>query len=60
MKNPRINIFVNAIICTLSFAASLPVALALFPQESEINTIDLEDDIKKNTASTTLYYNKGM
>lgn len=60
MRNKRINLFVNAIVCTLSFAASLPVALALFPQESKINTIDLEDEIRKNTTSDILYYNKGM
>ncbi|CEF60713.1 Sideroflexin-5 [Strongyloides ratti] len=60
MRNKRINLFVNAIVCTLSFAASLPVALALFPQESKINTIDLEDEIRKNTTSDILYYNKGI
>ncbi|KAK6048316.1 hypothetical protein COOONC_14179 [Cooperia oncophora] len=34
--SPVRHLFVNAIVCTLSFAASLPVALALFPQESTV------------------------
>lgn len=33
------HLFVNAIVCTLSFAASLPVALALFPQESTVSLL---------------------
>ncbi|XGW12529.1 hypothetical protein V3C99_013313, partial [Haemonchus contortus] len=35
--SPVRHLFVNAVVCTLSFAASLPVALALFPQESTIS-----------------------
>uniref|UniRef100_A0A0N5A0E2 Sidoreflexin n=1 Tax=Parastrongyloides trichosuri TaxID=131310 RepID=A0A0N5A0E2_PARTI len=60
MKKSKVNLFVNAIVCTLSFAASLPVALALFPQESTIKVTELEDDIKQNAKTEILYYNKGM
>ena len=35
--NPRVHLLVNAVVCTLSFAFSLPIALALFPQESKVS-----------------------
>jgi tricarboxylate carrier len=54
------HIFVNAIVCTISFGLSLPVALALFPQISKIETSKLEDSIQKSTNSSVLYYNKGL
>jgi tricarboxylate carrier len=54
------HLLVNAIVCTISFGLSLPVALALFPQISTIDTTKLEEPIQKNTNSTVLYYNKGL
>ncbi|KAK6010401.1 tricarboxylate carrier [Ostertagia ostertagi] len=54
------HLFVNAIVCTLSFAASLPVALALFPQESTISIERLEPEIRSKTTATELFYNKGL
>ncbi|KIH64659.1 tricarboxylate carrier [Ancylostoma duodenale] len=62
--SPWRHLFVNAIVCTLSFAASLPVALALFPQEStnlfKIATSALEPEIQSKTNSEQLFYNKGL
>ncbi|CZR14457.1 Sideroflexin-5 [Caenorhabditis elegans] len=54
------HIFVNAIVCTLSFAVSLPVALALFPQESAISREQLEPELQQKTKNSLLYYNKGL
>ncbi|CAB3405351.1 unnamed protein product [Caenorhabditis bovis] len=54
------HIFVNALVCTLSFAASLPVALALFPQESALPVDQLEAEIRDKTNAKELYYNKGL
>uniref|UniRef100_A0A0K0DCK6 Sidoreflexin n=1 Tax=Angiostrongylus cantonensis TaxID=6313 RepID=A0A0K0DCK6_ANGCA len=36
--SPVRHLFINAVVCTLSFAASLPVALALFPQEGSVSS----------------------
>ena len=35
-RNPRLRLPIHAAICTLTFAVSLPVAIALFPQESKV------------------------
>lgn len=32
----RRHLVINAIVCTLSFAFSLPISLALFPQQSKV------------------------
>ncbi|CAJ0606438.1 unnamed protein product [Cylicocyclus nassatus] len=58
--SPYRHLFVNAIVCTLSFAFSLPLALALFPQESPILTSALEPEIQSKTKSDCLFYNKGL
>ncbi|ETN76119.1 tricarboxylate carrier [Necator americanus] len=58
--SPYRHLFVNAIVCTLSFAFSLPVALALFPQESTIHTTAFEPEIQSKTDADQLYYNKGL
>uniref|UniRef100_A0AC35TKS0 Sidoreflexin n=1 Tax=Rhabditophanes sp. KR3021 TaxID=114890 RepID=A0AC35TKS0_9BILA len=60
MKNPRIALLMNAIVCTISFAVSLPISLALFPQESEIDVSKLEKEIQEKCFGQKLYYNKGM
>ncbi|KAI1728005.1 tricarboxylate carrier domain-containing protein [Ditylenchus destructor] len=58
--NPRVHLLVNAVVCTLSFAFSLPIALALFPQESKIERNDLEKELQANTFESILVYNKGL
>ena len=35
-KFPRIHLPIHAAVCTLCFAFALPVAIALFPQESKV------------------------
>ncbi|KAK0393034.1 hypothetical protein QR680_000025 [Steinernema hermaphroditum] len=54
------HLFVNAIVCTISFALSLPVALALFPQQSKIETSRIERDIQKKTADKFVWFNRGL
>jgi tricarboxylate carrier len=36
---PLVHLFVNAVVCTISFAFSLPIALALFPQQSSVSLL---------------------
>ncbi|BFY97893.1 hypothetical protein BsWGS_00933 [Bradybaena similaris] len=60
MRNPRLHLPINAVICTLSFGCALPVAIALFPQYSEIGRAKLEPDIQRATSEPVLYYNKGL
>ncbi|CAI4231775.1 unnamed protein product [Auanema sp. JU1783] len=38
-SSPVRHLLVNAMVCTVSFAISLPVALALFPQESSVSLL---------------------
>jgi len=59
-KSAGRHLLVNAIVCTISFALTLPVALALFPQESTIQTSKLEPEIRSATRETELYYNRGL
>jgi len=54
------HLLVNACVCTISFGLSLPVALALFPQQSEISIEKLEDHIQKATSAKVVVYNKGL
>ncbi|CAJ0963432.1 unnamed protein product, partial [Mesorhabditis belari] len=54
------HLLVNAIVCTISFGISLPIALALFPQESTISIDQLEPEFREKTKSLELYYNKGL
>ncbi|VDN53889.1 unnamed protein product [Dracunculus medinensis] len=56
----RRHLVINAIVCTLSFAFSLPISLALFPQQSKIETIKLETELQKLTNEPILYYNRGL
>ena len=39
IKRPRLHMPINAVVCTLSFAFALPVAIALFPQYSEVSSL---------------------
>jgi tricarboxylate carrier len=51
---------INVLVCTLSFAFSLPTAIALFPQESKIQRRDLEEELQAKTTEEVLMYNKGL
>uniref|UniRef100_A0A915CMQ3 Sidoreflexin n=1 Tax=Ditylenchus dipsaci TaxID=166011 RepID=A0A915CMQ3_9BILA len=59
-RRPAVHLLVNAVVCTISFGFSLPIALALFPQTSSIAVSDLEKELQKNTTDSVLYYNKGL
>ncbi|CAJ0557937.1 unnamed protein product, partial [Mesorhabditis spiculigera] len=59
-KSATRHLLVNAIVCTISFGISLPIALALFPQESTISVNQLEPEFREKTRATELYYNKGL
>lgn len=59
-RNPRYHLPFNAVVCTLAFAFALPVAIALFPQYSQIQRIELEENLQNATREDTLYYNKGL
>ncbi|CAL1530195.1 unnamed protein product [Lymnaea stagnalis] len=60
IRNPRLHLPINAVVCTLAFGFALPVAIALFPQYSEIETARLEPEIQKATKDAVLLYNKGL
>uniref|UniRef100_A0A8R1E0A3 Sidoreflexin n=1 Tax=Caenorhabditis japonica TaxID=281687 RepID=A0A8R1E0A3_CAEJA len=59
-KTKTRHVLVNAVVCTFAFAVSLPVALALFPQESIIPREQLEPELQQKTKQAQLYYNKGL
>ncbi|KAI6227904.1 Tricarboxylate iron carrier domain containing protein [Aphelenchoides besseyi] len=48
-KSATRHLIVNAIVCTISFGLSLPVALALFPQKSTIRRADIEKELQDRT-----------
>ncbi|XP_031566992.1 sideroflexin-5-like [Actinia tenebrosa] len=57
---PKLHLPVQAAVCVVVFGIALPFAIAMFPQESQILTTDLEPEIQSNTLETMLYYNKGL
>ncbi|ESO85043.1 hypothetical protein LOTGIDRAFT_130996 [Lottia gigantea] len=59
-RYPKIHLPVNAFVCTAAFALALPVAIALFPQYSQISTKNLEKEFLNLTNEDVLYYNKGL
>ncbi|MCP9263661.1 Sideroflexin [Dirofilaria immitis] len=59
-KTTKHHIFISGIVCIISFAFSLPISLAIFPQESQISTDRLEPEIRRNTVQKYLFYNRGL
>jgi len=59
-KNPRLNMPINTIVCSICFFYALPATIAIFPQMSEVKTNDLEKEIQTKTKEQTLFYNKGL
>uniref|UniRef100_A0A8R1XQE7 Sidoreflexin n=2 Tax=Onchocerca TaxID=6281 RepID=A0A8R1XQE7_ONCVO len=59
-KTTKHHIFISAIVCISSFAFSLPISLAIFPQESRISRDHLEPEIRKNVSQEYLFYNRGL
>ncbi|RUS76439.1 hypothetical protein EGW08_015808 [Elysia chlorotica] len=60
IRNPRLHLPINSVVCTMAFWLALPVAIALFPQISEIKREHLEPAIQSATSESVLYYNKGL
>ncbi|KXJ23465.1 sideroflexin-5 [Exaiptasia diaphana] len=57
---PRLHLPVQALVCVAVFGVALPFAIALFPQETQIQTSELEPEIQSKTSDLVLYYNKGL
>lgn len=60
MSRPKLHLPVQALVCVAAFGFGLPLAIALFPQTSQVSPSDLEPEIQKNTKEATIYYNKGL
>lgn len=59
-KYPRLHLPAQVFFATASFGLALPLAIALFPQMSEIPCSALEKDIQNKSTEKILYYNKGL
>ncbi|XP_062856080.1 sideroflexin-5b isoform X2 [Trichomycterus rosablanca] len=56
----RLMLPVHSLVCLAVFGLSLPLAISLFPQMSEIETSHLEPEIAMATDCKVLTYNKGL
>ncbi|KAJ8269458.1 hypothetical protein COCON_G00120650 [Conger conger] len=56
----RLVLPVHSLVCLVAFGLSLPVAISLFPQMSQIEVSQLEPEIAKATDSKVVTYNKGL
>ncbi|XP_077589672.1 sideroflexin-5b [Stigmatopora nigra] len=59
-KNRRLMLPIHGAVCLLTFGLSLPVAISLFPQMSEIEVSRLEPEIAMATDCKVVTYNKGL
>jgi len=59
-RRPKLNMPLNALVCTMAFGIALPFAIALFPQRSKIPKEKIEEEIKGKTNDKVLYFNKGL
>ncbi|CAM9469424.1 unnamed protein product [Lampetra planeri] len=57
---PRLALPLQTLVCTATFAAALPLAIAIFPQYSQIDVSQLEPEIQASTTDKILTYNKGL
>ncbi|XP_075922006.1 sideroflexin-5 isoform X3 [Petromyzon marinus] len=57
---PRLALPLQTLVCTATFAAALPLAIAIFPQYSQIDVSLLEPEIQASTTDKILTYNKGL
>uniref|UniRef100_A0A8C2KB41 Sideroflexin 5a n=1 Tax=Cyprinus carpio TaxID=7962 RepID=A0A8C2KB41_CYPCA len=60
MKHPRLGLPVHSMVCVCAFGLALPVAISLFPQNSQIHVSELEPEIAAATECKILTYNKGL
>uniref|UniRef100_A0A3P9K7L9 Sideroflexin 5b n=1 Tax=Oryzias latipes TaxID=8090 RepID=A0A3P9K7L9_ORYLA len=59
-SNRRLLLPIHSAVCLLTFAVSLPVAISLFPQMSQIEVSRLEPEIAMATKCKVVTYNKGL
>lgn len=59
-KNRRLLLPIHSAVCLVTFALSLPVAISLFPQMSQIEVSRLEPEIAMATDCKVVTYNKGL
>ncbi|XP_016123936.1 sideroflexin-5-like [Sinocyclocheilus grahami] len=59
-KCPRLGLPVHSMVCLCTFGLALPVAISLFPQNSQIHVSELEPEIAAATECKILTYNKGL
>lgn len=60
ISRPKLHLPVQALVCVAAFGFGLPLAIALFPQTSEVLPSELESEIQQKTTHSKLYYNKGL
>ncbi|XP_037531626.1 sideroflexin-5b isoform X1 [Nematolebias whitei] len=59
-RNPRLRLPIHSLVCLITFGLSLPVAISLFPQMSQIEVSRLEPEIAMATDCKVVTYNKGL
>uniref|UniRef100_A0A8C7MTB8 Sideroflexin 5b n=1 Tax=Oncorhynchus kisutch TaxID=8019 RepID=A0A8C7MTB8_ONCKI len=58
--NRRLLLPIHSLVCLATFSLSLPLAISLFPQMSQIEVSQLEPEIAMATNSKVVTYNKGL
>ncbi|KAK3554417.1 hypothetical protein QTP70_023047 [Hemibagrus guttatus] len=58
--HPRLVLPVHSLVCLCAFGLALPLAISLFPQNSQIHVSQLEPEISAATECKILTYNKGL
>ncbi|KAM9795174.1 sideroflexin-5b [Neosynchiropus ocellatus] len=59
-SNRRLLLPIHSLVCLVTFGLSLPVAISLFPQMSQIQVSRLEPEIAMATDCKVVTYNKGL
>uniref|UniRef100_A0A3Q3B944 Sidoreflexin n=1 Tax=Kryptolebias marmoratus TaxID=37003 RepID=A0A3Q3B944_KRYMA len=59
-RNRRFLLPIHSLVCLITFGLSLPVAISLFPQMSQIEVSRLEPEIAMATDCKVVTYNKGL
>ncbi|TKS72130.1 Sideroflexin-5 Tricarboxylate carrier BBG-TCC [Collichthys lucidus] len=59
-RNRRLLLPIHSFVCLVTFGLSLPVAISLFPQMSQIEVSCLEPEIAMATDCKVVTYNKGL
>uniref|UniRef100_A0A8D0D0B8 Sideroflexin 5b n=1 Tax=Sander lucioperca TaxID=283035 RepID=A0A8D0D0B8_SANLU len=59
-SNRRLLLPIHSLVCLVTFGLSLPVAISLFPQMSQIEVSCLEPEIAMATDCKVVTYNKGL